>query len=134
MNDDFQLSLQKHLSKRRAERKTTNVDRVTLVQCVVQNVKINCQNVYSLLTAREVVTFATSFCRREGLATLRAPAAAFDTALRIMAGRVKRDGRNVFDDLDSYSGTRLAHAQQAHVVLERSLRGATLPFLVRRFH
>lgn len=58
------------------------------------------QNIYSLLTAREVVTFATSFCKREGLATLRAPAAAFDTTFRIMAGRVRRDGQNMFSDLD----------------------------------
>lgn len=49
--------------------------------------------VYSLLTARAPDTFATSFCKRAGLAALRAPTAAFDTALRIMAGRVKRDGR-----------------------------------------
>lgn len=49
------------------------------------------RNVYSLLTARTPDTFATSFCRREGLEALRAPATAFDTALRIMADRVKRN-------------------------------------------
>lgn len=44
---------------------------------------------YSLLTERAPDILATSFCRIVGLTALRAPAAAFDTALNIMAGQVR---------------------------------------------
>ena len=44
---------------------------------------------YSLLTESAAEALATSFCKRAGFTALKAPAAAFVTALNIMVDRVK---------------------------------------------
>lgn len=44
---------------------------------------------YSLLTETTPETLEASFCNKVGLTALKAPAAAFVTALNIMAGQVR---------------------------------------------
>lgn len=52
---------------------------------------VKLRNVHLLSIARMPKTFVTSFCRKEGLAILKAPAVALDTAFKIMVGRLRRE-------------------------------------------